>query len=220
MNRRIWFVPAVALLAAGVIWWRRAEMVPAATWRIGSGTEIRQGRNFDALPPESPIRLSLHVGAPSHVYVFSHSREDGTLLMWPSPDITSDVSQPAPGGHTVLPGRHGDKELAWTTRTGIRAGTTFVVVAAAAPVPELEELLPRLRYWSNTVFPDGAMLVTQPTEATGELLGRPGTELPSALLQRAARRDPDRVSPNGPLEPDAELPGVFTGSWRIVEGQN
>ncbi|MBL9077647.1 MAG: hypothetical protein JNL08_09095 [Planctomycetes bacterium] len=216
MNRRLVILPALALLVAGVVWWQRTPDAPAATWRIGTGTEIRQGRNFDALPAESPIRLSLHLAAPSHVYVFAYSREDGTVVLWPTPALQSDLPHPLPKGQSVLPGQHEGKELAWTTRAGIRAGTTYVVIAATAPVAELETLLPKLRHWSNTVFPDGAMLVTKPDGV--EPIGGPlSAGFPSPLLERAARREPDRVIPNGPLQPDADLPGVFTGSWRIVE---
>lgn len=218
MNRRLWILPGLALLVGGMVWWRREPQPPAATWRIGTGVEFRQGRNFDELPAESPIRLSLHTAAPTYVYVFSHSREDGTLALWPTPGLLSDLPQPLPAGHSVVPGRHADKELAWTTRGGIRAGTTFVVVAAESPVPELEQLLPRLRFWSNNVFPDGSMLVTKPPG--GEVVGAPLTPtFPTALLQRAAPADATQLLPNGPLQADRELPGVFTGCWRVVERQ-
>lgn len=216
MNRRIWLLPGLVLLVAGAIWWRREPTAPAATWRIGTGTEIRQGRNFDELAPDSPIRLSMHVQQPTHVYVFSHSREDGTIVLWPPAALQSDVPPQLPAGQSVLPGSHGGKELAWTTRSGIRAGTTFVVVAAASPVPELERLLPRLRFWSNTVFPDGAMLVSKPPGV--DVDGAPlSATFPSPLLQRAAAQDATELLPNGPLRPDPELPGVFTGSWHIIE---
>jgi hypothetical protein len=215
MNRRLWILPALALLI-GVMWWQSDPERPAATWRIGTGTDIRQGRNFDELPPESPIRLSLHLPAPTHVYVFSHSREDGTVVLWPTAALRSDLSRPLPAGQSVLPGSHDGKELAWTTRTGIRAGTTFAVVAAEEPVPELEQLLPKLRHWTNTVFPDAAMLVTKP--ADGDIAGAPlSPDFPTPLLQRAARQRATEVLPNGPLQADPELPGVFTGSWRILE---
>lgn len=215
MNRRLWLLPGIVLLAAGVIWYRDEPTPPAATWRIGAGTDIRQGSNFDELAPESPIRLSLHLERPTYVYVFSHSREDGTLLMWPNAALRCDLTQPLAAGHSVLPGHHSGKELAWTTRTGIRAGTAFVVVAATEPVAELEQLLPRLRHWSNTVFPDGSMQVTNPgsTEVEGPPLS---PAFPSPLLQRAAEPDPTAVLPNGPLAADA-LPGVFTGCFRTVE---
>ncbi|MBX3463384.1 MAG: hypothetical protein KF830_09445 [Planctomycetes bacterium] len=215
MNRRLWALPALALLAAGVIWWQRPTDAPAATWRVGSGTDFRHGRDFDELPPESPVRLSVHAAAPTHIYVFSQSREDGTLLLWPSPGLRGDIGQPLPAGQSVLPGSLDGKELAWTTRGGVRAGTTFVVIAALAPVPELESLLPQLRHWSNTVFPDGAMVVTRPA-APGSQGTPPRTEWPSALLQRAAADVPEG-QPNGPLRPDPILPGVFTSRWRVVE---
>lgn len=217
MNRRLWLLPGIALLGAGLVWWRQdAAAAPAATWRVGTGTDFRQGRSFDELPPESPIRLSLHLPAPMHVYVFSHSREDGTIAMWPAPGLQTDLAQPLAAGQSVLPGSHADQQIAWTTRSGIRAGTTYVLVAAAQPVPELERLLPKLRSWSNSVFPDATMLVTKP--AGVEVEGPPlSATFPSPLLQRAVQSSRDQTLPNGPLQPDAELPGVFVGCWRIVE---
>lgn len=219
MNRRLWLLPAMALLFGGVVWWRREAApaaVPAATWRVGTGTDFHQGTVFEALAAESPVRVSLHLPEPMHVYVFSHSREDGTLLLWPTPGLQSDLPQPLAAGQSVLPGHHGDKELAWTTRGGIRAGTTYVLIAATEKVPELEQLMPKLRFWSNSVFPDAAMLVTKPADVA--IAGPPlSSEFPTPLLQRAARLGVDQVLPNGPLQAIAELPGVFAGCWQVVE---
>jgi hypothetical protein len=149
--------------------------------------------------------------------VFSRSAEDGTLLLWPSPHLQSDLPQPLPAGTNVLPGRLSGNDLAWTSRTGIHAATTFVVVAARERVDELEALLPRVRQWSNTVFPDHSMQVTKPA-AGADVVGEAGSmELPSPLLQRTAERDRGNTLPNGPLRPDAVLPGVWTGTWTCVE---
>lgn len=220
MNARRWVLPALAVVAGIVVWkaWPdRGSGIPACTWRVGSGTDIRQGRMFDELAPETPIRLSCWCDEPRHLYVFSHSAEDGTLLLWPSPLLQSDLSQPLPAGTNVLPGRWQGNDIAWTSRTGVRAVTQFVVVAAREPVKELEELLPHVRQWTNTVFPDHSVQVTKPPGAT-ELRGTPGSkEFPSSLLQRAATRNPGTAMPNGPLEPDGILAGVWTGSWSCVE---
>ena len=117
----------------------------------------------------------------------------------------------------MLPGRLAGNDLTWNTRAGIHASTTFVVVAARERVDELEALLPRVRQWSNTVFPDRSMQVTKPGVGV-EVLGPPGSaEFPSPLLQRTAERDRGNTLPNGPLQPDAQLPGVWTGTWSCVE---
>lgn len=220
MNARLFVLPVIAV-AAGVVVWKawpdRSAGVPACTWRIGAGANIRQARMADEVPPESPLRLSCWCDEPRYYYVFSHSAEDGTVLLWPSPLVQSDLQQPLPAGTNVLPGRLQGNDVAWTSRAGIRATTTYVVVAAKERVAELEALLPKLRLWSNTVFPDHSMQVTKPLQPT-ELLGTAGTPaFPSPLLQRAAARNAVDVLPNGPLEPDPTLEGVWTGLWTCVE---
>ena len=221
MNPRLLLLPGVAVVAAAILWRSQGDTqqvgVPACTWRIGVGTEVQQGQPFHELAPESQVRLSCWCEEPRHYYVFSHSAEDGTLLLWPSPLLLSDLPQPLPAGTNVLPGRHKDKDLAWSTRTGIRAVTTYVVIAARERIDEIEELLPRLRQWSNTVFTDNSMHVTKPS-TTVDLLGAPGSPgFPTPLLQRAAAAVKDRTLVNGPLHPDDVLPGVWASCWTVVE---
>ncbi|MBL8749283.1 MAG: hypothetical protein JNK78_08985, partial [Planctomycetes bacterium] len=79
MNRRLLVVPALAIAAAAAIWLPSRQSgggIPACTWRVGAGDEFRQGRPFDELPPETPLRLAVWCDEPRHVYVFSHSAED------------------------------------------------------------------------------------------------------------------------------------------------
>lgn len=220
MNARLVLVPAIAALAAAGIWLSRRDpgpiVVPAATWLIGTGPEAAHARNYDDLPADSPVRLALRCDEPRHVYVFSHSAEDGTILLHPSPDVRTDATQPLAAGSATLPGKRDDKELAWTTRRQILATTTFVVIAARQPVPELDALLPKLRRWTNTALTSGAMEVTNPPTGTTPIAG-PRTELPDPLLQRAAERSFTATVVNGPLTPDAQREGVWTGSWRVKE---
>ena len=79
------FVLPLIALAVGAYFWQMSPatgVVPACTWRVGRGTDIVQGANYDELPAESPIRLSVVCPKPRHVYVFSHSQEDGTVRLW------------------------------------------------------------------------------------------------------------------------------------------
>src|SRR5690606_5543209 len=162
-------------------------------------------------------RLSFSCSEPRHVYVFSHSAEDGTLLLFPRPDINGSKANPLAAGNTVLPGKLDEQELAWTTRAEILATTTYVVVAAAQPIGELEALLPSLRRWTNTAMPSKSMQVTNP--ATGiEVQGKPRNDWPSALLKRAADRSFSETIVNGPLHAD-ELGGVWTSSVRVKESR-
>jgi hypothetical protein len=221
MNRRALLLPALALAAAAVAWQlarRDSDGVPAATWRLGGGGEVRQAQNYDELPAESPLRLSLTCTEPRFVYVFSHSAEDGTLLLFPTPDLGSDLPTPVGAGNHVLPGRRDGQDLAWTTRSQILATTTYVVIAARERVAELETLLPRLRRWSTSVLPDRSMQVTNPTTAPSDgITGLPRQGWPSPLLARAAERFAAETMVNGPLQPAADLPGVWFGALRIKE---
>lgn len=217
MTSRVVVLPVLVAVAAVAIWLSRAgpSGVPACTWRVGAGTEIRQAVAFDEVPPESPIRLSCWCDEPRYFYVFSHSVEDGTVLLWPSPQLSSDLPQPLPAGNHVLPGTHAGKDLAWSTRTGILAVTTFVVVASREPVAELDALAPRVRQWTNRVFTDGSMQVTLP-QAHADLLGPArSAEFPADLLRRAVAAARGG-QPNGPLLP-IEPPGIWTAVWMVKE---
>lgn len=218
MKARLLVVPAIAVLTAGVIWLSSDTAarpgVPAATWRVGA--DAKQPRNYEELPPGTPVRLSFRSDEPRFVYVFTHSSEDGTLLLFPSPDVRSDLAQPLPAGHAVLPGTRDGKDLAWNTRVEILATTTFLVVAARERVPELEALLPKLRRWTNTALTSGAMDVTNPPTGT-EVAGGARQRLPDPLLERVAELSSVATSVNGPLEADAVRDGVWIGSWRTKE---
>jgi hypothetical protein len=219
MNARTTVLVAVALAAAAGIWFaNRNDQSPAATWRIGSGTAIEHGRNYGELPAESPIRASLHAAEPLYAYAFSHSQEDGTLLLWPAAELRSNLPQPLPAGHNVLPGQREGRDLFWTTRSQIQTLTTYVLVLSQKPVPELETLLPRLRRWTTSVLTDGSMLVSNPIDkpASG-LAGLPQQDWPAALLQQAAARYATETLVNGPLQPVPGQPGVWFAAWRVKE---
>ncbi|MBM3973270.1 MAG: hypothetical protein FJ301_04130 [Planctomycetes bacterium] len=233
MERRALLLPAVAALAFAAFWWSNhhasaSAAIPAASWCVGAGPEYTLGRPADALAPETPFRLRVQCSEPRHVYVFSHSDTDGTLLLHPAPELQGGVAQPLAVDAAWLPGRANDKALAWTTRRSSARGlnaavnraqptTTFVVVAAAAKVAELEALLPNLRRWSNSAATDGSMQVVMPPGGETTLVGKPLTLLPDPLLQRAANLSATATLANGPLTPDAMLAGVWTGSWRVKE---
>lgn len=220
MNARSVLLPVVALAAAAAIWVYfnppQPAGVPAGSWRIGKGTDIHHAKNYEELPAGAAIRLDYHCSEPRHVYVFSHSEEDGTLLMFPSPDLQSDEANPLANGSHVLPGRRDGDDQHWVLRDGVLATTTYIAIASVEPVAELEELLPRLRRWSNTSLTDRSMGVTNP-KGDVEVAGRGRDRLPSALLLRAADRSLTATEVNGPMQPDGALPNVWTSSWRAKE---
>lgn len=218
MRTRLIVLPMMVLVVASYLWWTQepAQHGPAATWRIGTGTDVSQGHNFDDLPAESLVRLSLHGTEPLHVYVFSHSREDGTLLMFPSPAVDADLANPLPAGNNVLPGKREGEEVAWTTRTGILALTTYVAIAAREPIAALEELAPQLRRWTNTAMPDHAMAVTLPQQGA-DFAGKARQPLPSELLLEAAEIANQIANPNGPMQAAKGRAGVWLSAWKVRE---
>ena len=220
MNARTVVLPLVALGVALVAWWQSTPAgqgpTPAATWRVGPVADFAQARNYHELPAESPLRLSFSCGEPRYVYVFSNSAEDGTLLLFPSPDLDSDLANPLPPGRSVLPGARDGATLAWTTRAEIRATTCYCVVASVEPVQALEALLPRLRRWSNKVLPDGSMQVTNPSGEV-EVAGAPRSPWPAPVLARAAERAMAATEVNGPLLADERQPGVWSAAFRVRE---
>ncbi|MFK7738888.1 MAG: hypothetical protein AB8H80_01095 [Planctomycetota bacterium] len=226
MNPRVVLLPLLAAAVAVGTWWYVTPAtepgVPAATWRIGEGEDIQQATNWQQLPAGTPLRLSYYCTEARYLYVFSHSAEDGTLLLFPSPNIRASSgapdapANPMPTGRTVLPGAGRDGELSWSTRHEIVTATTFVAVAAAEPIAELEALLPKLRRWSNTSMTDGTMVVTNPGTDV-EVIGKARQDWPHPLLQRAAQRGSAETIVNGPLKPDAELANVWTSALNLRE---
>jgi hypothetical protein len=150
-----------------------------------------------------------------HWYVASYSDLDGTIALFPSPQLTTSVGNPLPAARTVLPGRHGDKELTWIAREDTNA-TTYVAVAAAEPIADLAATLERCRQASNTTFPDGSYAVTNP-RTEGSPAGAPRTPIAHRLLAEAAALTPD--SPNGPMHASHSVAGVFLSSWRTVSAK-
>ena len=189
--------------------------IPATTWRAGTETDFRQVGNYLELQPETKLRLSYTCSEERHVYVFSHSTEDGTILMFPSPDVRGGPQNPVAPGNTVFPGSVDDKVLFWTNRAEILATTTLIVVAATEPVAELEALLPHLRRWTNSAMPGQLMQITNPPTGTA-VKGKPRTPLPSKLLERAADRTIAETIVNGPMAADSS-PNIWTSSLRVKE---
>ncbi len=221
MSKHRWVRPL--LLAAGVAllasyWWQvPAAITPAATFRHGKAPEYHAARNYEELPGETPFRLDVYGAASTHWYVLSHNVVDGTVVLWPSPDLRSDLVQPLASERASLPGRIDDRDLHWTTRSELRGTTTVLVLASAAPIPELESAMPKMRRWTNSVLTDRTMLVTKPT-AGEEPLGPPqSSEFPVAMLRAAAQATITSDQPNGPLTPLAGHLGVWCTAWRFTE---
>lgn len=223
MNVRAVAVPVIAIGIALVIWQFRVPAglspVPAATWRVSVGGEYRQARNYDELDEETPVRLSFSCSEARHVYVFSHSAVDGVLLLFPSPELKSDLSNPLPAGQNTLPGKLADEDVTWTTRADVIGLTTYVAIAAARPIADLEQLATHVRRWTNSVLANKSLQITNPPTGI-EVLGKPGTDWPNAILKRAAERTMNEAMVNGPMVADEHVAGVWSSCVRVKEVVN
>jgi hypothetical protein len=218
VNRRVALYPILIVTSAALIWWgsgrSQATTVPACAWRMGE--DSHQGRPYEEVPPGTAIRFAAFGPQPMHWYVASHSELDGTLALFPSPQLATSANNPLPAEWTQLPGRHGEQELAWGAREdgGV---TTFVAIATVEPIADLAATLARCRQASNTTFPDGSYAVTNPRDERS-FAGPPHTPIAHPLLAEAAALPPD--SPNGPMHASRTVAGAFLSSWRTVTAKS
>jgi hypothetical protein len=217
MERRALVLPAVAAVAFAAFWWSNHRAgaptaIPAASWCLGAGPGYTLGRPGDELAAGTPFRLRVQCGEPRHVYVVRHGDVDGTVLLHPAPGLPGGVDQPVPPPAAWLPGPSNDVDRVWATPAD---ATTFVVVAAAGPVAELDVLLPKLRRARSAATADVPPPAAAPADGTAVVAGAPGGQLPSPLLQRAADLARTTTMSNGPLTPDTVLAGVWVGGWRV-----
>lgn len=217
MERRAFILPAVAAIAFAAFWWSNHRAgaptaIPAASWCLGAGPGYTLGRPGDELAAGTPLRLRVQCGEPRHVYVVRHGEVDGTALLHPAPGLPGGVDQPMPPPAAWLPGPANGLDRVWATPAD---AATFVVVAAADPVAELEALLPKLRRARSAATADAPPPAAPPADGAAVVAGAPGAPLPSPLLQRAAELARKATMSNGPLTPDTVLAGVWVGSWRV-----
>jgi hypothetical protein len=217
MERRAFILPAVAAIAFAAFWWSNHRAgaptaIPAASWCLGAGPGYTLGRPGDELAAGTPLRLRVQCGEPRHVYVVRHGEVDGTALLHPAPGLPGGVDQPMPPPAAWLPGPANGLDRVWATPAD---AATFVVVAAADPVAELEALLPKLRRARSAATADAPPPAAPPADGAAVVAGAPGAPLPSPLLQRAAELARTATMSNGPLTPDTVLAGVWVGSWRV-----
>jgi len=134
-------VATIAAVLAGVFAWRAGS----ATWqaqaefqRVGplgavalaDGTAIAMGDR---------LVLQFHRNKPAFVYIFDDDGSGSTAVLFPLPGI--EPTNPLGAGAAYrLPGRRDGGSLAWTVSSHAER-EEFVVVAATAPQPELEQAI-------------------------------------------------------------------------------
>jgi hypothetical protein len=213
VNRRfVRLLLGLVLVLGAILLANRFQQQPQVAWQIGAASASRPASAYQEVGLDEPLRLAVEFREPLYVYVVSHDREDGTLSWWPSPMLQTDAAQPLPSGTHRLPGMRNGAEQSWPARPTL-AVTDWIVVAARAPLPELDALLPRLRQASNTTFTDGSVVLSNPKDGLAPL-GKKGDGVPHALLQEAIDL-PKEVTPNGGMHP-SRTPGVWLATLQVV----
>lgn len=153
------------------------------------------------LPAAYPLALELELPRPMYVYVASHDLVRGTIAMFPSTMLRSDLpANPLPAGRHTLPGTLDGADLRWHAGDGVGA-TSLMIIASPTPRPDLATVLERCRQMGNAAFRARPLLDTY-APADGMAATPPRHEVPHPLL-RAAHGLLDPLH-DGPL---VELPG-------------
>lgn len=204
----------VLLLAAGLavyfVWPRQAgQDSPWYRWVIGDGGDKR---NYQEVAADTEVRLELALRSPAYVYVASHNGTDGTIALFPSPWLDTDLGNPLPPGTHVLPGRFEGTGLAWPVRATLGA-TDYLAVVSDEPVAELEDLFESARQISNTTFPDHRMVVTAPRGRSMDDVPRRAS-IPGKLLPAAGAIAVESLA--GALRPWGEDESILLTSMKVI----
>jgi hypothetical protein len=208
---RMTLVAATAAVAGALLGGPQAEPPCSTTWAGGDARGPIEPAAL--LPTEFPLRLELGLDEPMHVYVASHDLVRGTIALFPSTALRSDLgANPLPAGNHSLPGRHMGKELAWHGGDGV-GGTTFIVIASREPLTDLASALHTCRQMGNAAFPHLPTLGTY--APIGGMEGTPPTVRPAhPLLEEAAAAAVH--GHDGPMAGIEGREGVFASALRVV----
>ena len=177
---RIWSgVLAIAALAV-VIFLGRAALSPTAPGLLltnatlmldapGGPVALEDGA---AIAPGDHLYLEIEAAEPVHIYVANEDQAGAVFTLFPIPGL--DLGNPLPSGRHRLPGTIGGAANDWqvTSAGGVE---TFLVIAASAPIPEIER---HISAWAaasadravSTISSDGPTL-----RGVGGLSVAPGT---------------------------------------------
>jgi tRNA A-37 threonylcarbamoyl transferase component Bud32 len=145
---RTWSVVLAMSAAAllGVVGWGLLSPAPNAPLttdatlvldRPGGPVVLEDG---SAVSPGDHLYLELETGSPVHVYVANEDDAGDIFTLFPIPGL--DLANPLPPGRHRLPGTVGGATTDWqvTSAGGVE---TFLVIASAEPIPEIERRLAR-----------------------------------------------------------------------------
>jgi hypothetical protein len=162
--------------------------VEASLLLVGEGTRQRLS-DGDPIAPGDRMALEISVDPASYVYVLNCDEQGRIHLLFPLPG--GAVGNPlAAGGRHLLPGRDAAGTLSWQV-TSSGGEEQFLIAAATAPVPELEEALRSFspaREGETVRYPSLAPQAVGPLRGVGGLAHAPTAGPPHSPLADLAAR--------------------------------
>lgn len=193
---------------------------PRARWRIGE--DQRKVAQFAEATANTPVFLELDLPFAAHVYLASWSRMQGTIALFPSERLSTDLMNPLPAGKHQLPGRFEDKLMSWPSHAVV-GPIHYLLVVSKEPLAELNDTMRKVRQMGHmarlgTGFHDRGMYLFAPE---GGMKLVPSNEQPAAKELDAARTaftNLESLDSDGPLLELPDEPGVFVRPF-VLQGK-
>lgn len=178
---------------------------PEVAWRVGD--DLRTVEQFAEIATGTPLRLEVELPFPAHVYVASWSRLQGTIALFPSQRLDTELANPLPAGRHALPGpvrgNRDGRAPTWPVHDVV-GPITYFVVASREPLPDLEAALAAVRQMGQmgrpgTGFADDSLYLFAPA---GGMKGMPANDQPAAdVLRSLVARSLDDMHTDGRMRP-------------------
>jgi hypothetical protein len=211
-RRRLLALEGILLVGLLGFWLAsRQEPAPRVSWQFGDTRTAQEP--FAELPADFPVRLTVELDSPRHVYVASWDMLRGNIALWPSTRLKSVLTtNPLAAGTHALPGRYEQQDIVWHVGDGVGV-TTFFVIASKQPLPDLASAMQRFRQMGNAAFPGRHQCATYaPNEGMAAV--PPRNAIAHELLKLCSEQ--------AGLEHDGEMvavpgrPGVWMKAMRVV----
>jgi hypothetical protein len=223
-SRATVFLTVASLVALTVLFVGIAAPAPPAPPRLAwhlfedhrvlpQGSEVAAG---------APIGVTVELPFPAHVYVASWSALQGTIALFPSDRLSTELRNPLPPGAHWLPATLDGERLTWPTHAVV-GPIHYLTLVSRQPLPDLEERLQQVKQMGHmaklgTGFADRGMYVFAPS---GGMRIAPPNDAPAAPELEAARAAftaLPSLAGAGELMELPGRPGVFAFPY-VVQGR-
>src|SRR5690606_37476450 len=140
------------------------RIVPFVFWQLGDGD--RAVEQYAEVPAGTALGLTIELPFAAHVYVASWSALQGTIELFPSARLSTELTNPLPDARHWLPATLEGTRLTWPTHAVV-GPIHYLVVVSREPCTGLEETLRRVRQMGHMArldsgFGDRSMYVFAP----------------------------------------------------------